>query len=151
MSTSWRPRRSMGISMKPHRSFESMRAHLHHDRLCNEFLVTMGYVPLDSCNEARYELMHEFLDGNEKVRKRMTRACKLWDDLEPEIRDFLNSLPEAYGFILTETFETERIEVERALELMSDVSAKLVRGTFQKTDVAPFWTEADRCVSCLRT
>jgi len=137
------------ISMKQYESFDSRRAHLHHDRLCNEFLVTMGYAPLDSCSEARYELMQEFLAGRVKAQKRMARGCKLWDDLEPEIRGFLSSLKGTYGFVLTEAFEAEKKEVECALELMSDACARLTRGALRETDVAAFWTEADKVRSLL--
>lgn len=129
--------------MVPPRKFDEVRAWLHHDRMKNDFLNTMGYYPTDVGNEARGRIMRAAGDGDEAERRRLLRGCKVWESLGGEIRAFITSLPERYGFLLTDTYERECRSALQSLDVLDATIERLRRRAPEESDIETFWKAAD--------
>jgi len=125
-------------------TFEERRSSLHHDRLNNEFLYTMGYNATDAGNEQRGTIMAKAIAGELSQWRRLRRAALLWKPLETDIRRFFDDLTPCYGLELSETFRQEHQGVEAALAAISAIMRKIERGTLEKSDIDAFWAAADK-------
>ena len=88
-------------------NFEATRGRLHHNRLKNEFLFTMGYHATDAGSPKRGIVMRKALHGDDETWVRLKRGCDLWNTLSDDIRCFFATLTSRYGFVLTDC--TKRI------------------------------------------
>lgn len=126
------------------RSFEDVRASLHHDRFKNEFLASVGYYPTDVGNEKRGDIMRAAIAGNASRQRLLKRGCAVWKEIGSEISDFLGSLPQRYGFVLSEQYHREHGEVKKALAVIDDIVVKIEAARLEETDIETFWDAADR-------
>jgi len=129
--------------MTVRRGFENIRAELHHDKLKNEFLTTMGFQPTEIGSKERIRIMAAAISGDNAKWERLERGCEIWDKLAPEIRDFISTLRERYGYILTEQYIREREKTDKAIDAMDMIMGKIRSRSLKETDIDHFWVAAD--------
>jgi thymidylate synthase len=123
--------------------FEDIRAELHHDKLKNDFLIAMGFSPTEIDNKERRKIMAEAISGDNVQWERLERGCEIWDKLATEIQEFLSTLRENYGYILTEQYIHDRKKAYKAIDEINKIVGKIRRRNIEETDIDHFWISAD--------
>lgn len=136
--------------MNEHDSFQKARATLHHDRLKNEFLLSMGFYPTDESSSERWKIMQAAIDGESSTWRRLDRGCQSWMTLGPDISAFLNTLSERYGFVLSEQYHREHQVAEAAMTVLNEFVEKIEKRALQPHDIERFWQAADAIRNLLR-
>ncbi len=116
----------------------------------NEFLLSMGYYPTDESSPDRKKIMQAALRGETSKWERLDRGCRIWEALEPDIRDFLTSLPNHYGFMLSDQYHHERRTAESSMSTLNEMARKIQNRTFDEQDIDRLWHAADTVRRLLR-
>ena len=125
-------------------NFEKNRAYLSHDRFQNQFLASIAYDMNNKKSSDRNLKLYQALKGDRERMNQIKKAFSEWPDLHSSIVNFLDNLPQKYGFVLSEEYKKKKLEISNELNKINEFIKLFLSNKVHDSKLEIFWNAIDK-------